>query len=44
VKAYTLTMTIEADDDVNPAQIREALYDAGSDVPFGFEITAIEEN
>ncbi|MFI8499484.1 hypothetical protein ACIGFK_13445 [Streptomyces sp. NPDC085524] len=44
MKTYTLTMTIEADDDVPPAQIREELYDACGDVPFGFEITAIEEN
>lgn len=44
MKTYTLTMTIEADDDVNPAQIRDELYNAGGDVPFGFEITTIEEN
>ncbi|MET8571804.1 hypothetical protein [Streptomyces sp. NPDC004783] len=43
MKTYTLVMQVEADDDVNPAQIREELYDAGSDVPFGFEITDITE-
>ena len=44
MKTYTLTMTVEADEEVTLAQIREELYDAGGDVPFGFEITAIEEN
>ncbi|WP_405531474.1 hypothetical protein OG592_26905 [Streptomyces avidinii] len=44
MKTYTLTMTIEADDEVTPAEIRNELYDAGGDVPFGFEITAIEES
>lgn len=44
MKTYTLTMRIEADDDVAPEQIREAIYDAGVDVPFGFEVTALEEN
>lgn len=40
---YTLTMRIEADSDVTPDQIREELYDAATDVPFGFDITAINE-
>jgi hypothetical protein len=44
VKTYTLTMTVEADDEVIPDQIRGELYDAGSDVQFSFEITAIEES
>ncbi|MFH8483624.1 hypothetical protein [Streptomyces sp. NPDC018055] len=43
MKTYILTMRIEADDDVNPDQIREELYDAGGDVPFGFDITAVTE-
>lgn len=43
MKTYTLVMQIEADDDINPTQIREELYDAGGDVPFGFEITSITE-
>lgn len=41
---YTLTMHIEADGDVTPAQIREELHDAAEDVPFGFDITAVTES
>ncbi|MCQ1575343.1 hypothetical protein [Streptomyces parvus] len=44
MKNYILTMRIEADDDVNPDRIREELYDAGGDVPFGFAITAVAES
>lgn len=43
MKVWTLTMRIEADDDVNDEQIREEIYDACPDVPFGFEITKVEE-
>jgi hypothetical protein len=43
MKVYTLTMRIEADDDVNDAQIREEIYDACGDVPFGFDIKTIEQ-
>ncbi len=39
---YILTMRIEADEDVNAEQIREEIYDACPDVPFGFNITSIE--
>lgn len=41
---YTLTMHIEADSDINPDQIRNELYDAAEDVPFGFEISNITES
>jgi hypothetical protein len=41
VKTYILTMRIEADDDVTAEQIREEIYDACEDVPFGFDITSI---
>ncbi len=40
---YTLTMRIEADAEVTPEQIRQEIYDACPDVPFGFDITGIEE-
>ncbi|WP_157874565.1 hypothetical protein [Streptomyces sp. AcH 505] len=43
MKTYTLTMRIEADDDANAEQIREELYDAAGDVPFGFDITEVSE-
>ena len=43
MKIYTLTMRIEAEDDVNADQIREEIYDATGDVNFGFDITAITE-
>lgn len=43
MKTYILTMRIEADDDINEEQIKEEIYDACPDVPFGFEITACEE-
>jgi predicted DNA-binding transcriptional regulator AlpA len=39
---YTLTMRIEADPEVTPEQIRQEIYDACPDVPFGFDITSIE--
>lgn len=39
---YTLTMRIEADREVTPEQIRQEIYDACPDVPFGFDITSIE--
>ncbi|MGW1468535.1 hypothetical protein ACWCPT_29835 [Streptomyces sp. NPDC002308] len=43
MKTYTLTMRVEADDNITPDQIREELYDAAEGVPFSFEITAINE-
>jgi hypothetical protein len=43
MKVYTLTMRIEADDEINEEQIREEIYDACPEVPFGFAITKVEE-
>ena len=43
MKVYTLTMRIEAEDDVTPDQIRMELYGSTDDVPFGFDITTITE-
>lgn len=46
MKIYTLTMRIEAeeDDDITPERIKNEIYDACPDVPFGFGITSIEES
>lgn len=41
MKTFILTMRIQADDDVTAEQIREEIYDACPDVPFGFDITSI---
>ena len=43
MKTFVLTMQIEADPEVTPDQIRQKIYDACPDVPFGFDITSIEE-
>jgi hypothetical protein len=43
MKTYTLTMRIEAGEEVTPEQIRQEVYDAGADLPFGFDITSVEE-
>jgi predicted DNA-binding transcriptional regulator AlpA len=43
MKTYVLTMRIEADSEVTPEQIRQEIYDAGTDLPFGFDITGVEE-
>lgn len=43
MRVYTLTMRLKADDDITPDQIRDELYGAAEDVPFGFDITAITE-
>lgn len=42
---FVLTMHIEADDEdgITEQDIRDALYYAGGDVPFRFEITSITE-
>jgi hypothetical protein len=39
---YTVTLRVEADSEVTPEQIRQEIYDACPDVPFGFDITSIE--
>jgi len=39
---YVLTMRIEANGEVTPEQIRQEIYDACPDVPFGFDITTVE--
>lgn len=39
---YTVTLRVEADEDVTPEQIRQEIYDAGTDLPFGFDVTAVE--
>lgn len=39
---YTVTLKVEADSEVTPEQIRQEIYDAGEDVPFGFDVISIE--
>jgi predicted DNA-binding transcriptional regulator AlpA len=43
MKVYTVTLRVETDSDVTPDQIRQEIYDACPDVPFGFEITSVEQ-
>ena len=43
MKIYALTMRVEAEDDVSPEQIKGEIYDACSEVPFGFDITDVRE-
>lgn len=42
MSVYTVTLRVEADSEVTPERIRQEIYDAGEDVPFGFDITSIE--
>lgn len=42
MSVYTVTLRVEADSEVTPEQIRQEIYDACPDVPFGFDITSIE--
>lgn len=46
MKIYTLTMRIETDDEITAERIRAEIYNAGEDLPFGFDITdcSITEN
>ncbi|MEU7317469.1 hypothetical protein [Streptomyces sp. NPDC007083] len=44
MRTFTLTMRIQAEDSIDPEQIREEVYDAGEDVPFSFDITDIAED
>lgn len=40
---YTVTLRVVADSDVSPEQIRQEIYDACPDVPFGFDVVSVEE-
>lgn len=42
MSTYVVTLKVEADSEVTPDQIRQEIYDACPDVPFGFDITSIE--
>lgn len=39
---YVVTLRVEADAEVTPEQIRQEIYDAASEVPFGFDVTSVE--
>ncbi|MFE0472447.1 HD domain-containing protein [Streptomyces sp. NPDC058947] len=41
MKVYEVLIRVEADDEVNEAQVREEIYDACPDVNFGFDIESI---
>ncbi|MCM3822270.1 hypothetical protein ACP4TB_28800 [Streptomyces sp. DR3-1] len=43
MKTYRLTMRIEAGDEIEPARIRQEIYNACDDVPFGFEVVDVTE-
>jgi (p)ppGpp synthase/HD superfamily hydrolase len=43
VKVYEVLMRVEADDDINEAQVREEIYDACPDVNFGFDIENVAQ-
>lgn len=43
MKRYILTMRIETEGDISEEQIKEEIYDACAEVPFGFDITGVEE-
>ena len=40
---YLVTLKVEADAEVTPDQIRQEIYDACPDVPFGFDVVSVEE-
>ncbi|MGW4670105.1 helix-turn-helix transcriptional regulator [Streptomyces sp. NPDC004324] len=42
MNTYTVTLKVEVDSDVTPDQIRQEIYDACPDVPFGFDVVSIE--
>jgi hypothetical protein len=43
VKTYILTVQIEAEDDMTPESVREAVYRATDHVPFSLDIIGTEE-
>ncbi|MFI8932541.1 hypothetical protein ACIG3E_33375 [Streptomyces sp. NPDC053474] len=43
MKTYTLTMNIQAGDDVDADKIRDEIYEAAGNVPFSFGIASITE-
>jgi len=43
MSTYVVTLKVEADAEMTPEQIRQEIYDACPDVPFGFDVTAVEE-
>jgi predicted transcriptional regulator len=42
MSTYVVTLKVEADSEVTQEQIRQEIYDAGEDVPFGFDVVSIE--
>jgi predicted DNA-binding transcriptional regulator AlpA len=42
MSVYTVTLRVEADSEVTPDRIRQEIYDAAEDVPFGFDVVSVE--
>lgn len=42
MSTYTVTLKVEADSEVTPERIRQEIYDACPDVPFGFDVVSVE--
>lgn len=43
MNTYVVTLKVEAGSELTPEQIRQEIYDACPDVPFGFDITSVEQ-
>ncbi|MFB7461265.1 helix-turn-helix transcriptional regulator [Streptomyces sp. NPDC056188] len=42
MSVYAVTLRVEAESEVTPEQIRQEIYNAGENLPFGFDITGVE--
>lgn len=42
MKRYTVTLYVESGWGLTPEQIKSELYDACTEVPFGFNVTGVE--
>lgn len=43
MKTYILVMQIEAEDDMTPERVKEAIYRTTDDVPFSLDILEVQE-
>ena len=43
MKTYILTVEIEAEDDMTPARVKEAIYRTTDDVPFSLDVLECQE-
>lgn len=42
MKVYEVLLRVEADNDITATRIRDEIYDACGDVPFGFDVEAVD--